>query len=132
VGPATRRAGLGQADHFLVQDQPRQGQLVEMLQAYVGRSELFSLLQPPGKALSLPARRFRGLVDRALRRTESARRAALIDPRTSRHTEGLGAARQCAQQDDPTARLQRGASRSGHMLASGAAVQRRAHLCRVE
>jgi DNA-binding transcriptional LysR family regulator len=55
---ARHGAGLFQALGFIVEDDLRQGRLVEVLQAYAGRSRPFSLLYPSGRHLPQRVRVF--------------------------------------------------------------------------
>lgn len=55
---ARHAAGVVQAYRFLVEDDLREGRLIEVLRPFAGRSAPFSLLQPPGQSTTLAARLF--------------------------------------------------------------------------
>ncbi|WP_428266140.1 LysR substrate-binding domain-containing protein [Haliangium sp.] len=72
---ARQGAGLVQAYWFLVEDDVRQGRLVEVLRPFAGRSMPFSLLQPAHPAQSLAVRLFADtLVEACAQRPQRPRR----------------------------------------------------------
>ncbi|HEY3498077.1 MAG TPA: LysR substrate-binding domain-containing protein [Polyangiaceae bacterium] len=55
---ARNSAGLVQSYYYVVEDDVREGRLVEVLRPFAGRSRPFSLLRPPGQSQSLAVRTF--------------------------------------------------------------------------